>query len=93
MSVIDWGIRKGEMVPTVPFVRTIGWTKPGVCAVGLRKQAVGTGVGAEVEVKGSVLLEENEDVLDMPAEQIEFLCVTEIRRVLHAARVAGDFIA
>jgi hypothetical protein len=56
----------------------------------LREQAVGARIGAEVEVEGSVLLEENEDILDVPAEQIEFLIVTEIRRILHATRVAGD---
>ena len=60
---------------------------------GLREQAASPRVGAEVEVKGSVLLEENEDIFDVLPEQSEFLSVSETRLALQATRVAGDFSA
>src|SRR5208337_4105545 len=37
-------------------------------ASGLREQAPGSGIGAEVEVEGTVFLEENEDILNVLTE-------------------------
>ena len=60
---------------------------------GLREQAPSPRVGAEVEVKGSVLLEENKHVFDVLLQQSEFRGMAESRRFLQATRVAGDFSA
>src|SRR5208283_3533748 len=57
---------------------------------GLREQSTSPRVSAEVEVKGSVLLEENEDIFDVLLEQSEFLSVRETRFALQATGVAGD---
>ena len=45
------------------------------CGVGV--EAIGSGVGGEVEVEGAILLEEDEDVLDVLAEELEFSVVGE----------------
>ena len=60
---------------------------------GLGEQSTSAGVGAEVEVKGAVLLEENEDVLDVLAKQSEFLSVSEIRRVFYTQACSGQLRA
>jgi len=59
----------------------------------LREQSTGSRVGAEVEIKRTVLLEENEDVLDIVLQQSEFLSMGENRCGVDATGVAGDFSA
>ena len=51
-----------------------GLVETGDLRFGLGVEAVGAGVGAEVEVEGAVFLEENEDVLDVLAEEFELDC-------------------
>ena len=53
----------------------LGEAGDGCC--GMRVEAFGTGVGGEVEVEGAVLLEEDEDVLHLFAEQLELGVVRE----------------
>jgi hypothetical protein len=81
------------MLPTVPFVTDDGLDKTGSFARGLRELSACPGIDTEVEVKGTILLKESDDISDLFAEQIEFLIVTEIGRVRSAKRVLGDLFA
>jgi len=67
--------------------------KPGSLVGGLREKAAGSRVGTEVEIKGSVLLKQNEDVLYVFLQQGELLSMGKIRSALDPVRVTGDFRA
>jgi hypothetical protein len=62
---------------------TMGWVKPGIWPERAGVEAVGAGVGGEVEVEGAVFLEEDEDVLHFLAEELEFGRVGEEWLVLN----------
>jgi hypothetical protein len=86
------GNQEGRNAPNAAVGLHDGLHETGSFAGSLREQTAGTGISAKVEVKGAVLLEKHENVFDVLAQQIELLCVAEVRRIFDRMRVPSDFV-